>query len=65
MGRFCNSRSNFAQGTANYYTIELPSGDKLDNVAWYYAEPSESDAAGIKGYVSFYDTKVNLLVDST
>ncbi|KZT73609.1 DUF427-domain-containing protein [Daedalea quercina L-15889] len=51
------------KGIANYYTVELPGGEKIDNVVWYYGEPSESDAVGIKGYVSFYDTKVTLHVD--
>ncbi|EPS95919.1 hypothetical protein FOMPIDRAFT_92302 [Fomitopsis schrenkii] len=52
------------KGDANYYTIELPTGKKLDNAVWYYADPTESDAAGIKGYVSFYDTKVKHHVDA-
>ncbi|KAH9930017.1 uncharacterized protein B0H18DRAFT_994815 [Fomitopsis serialis] len=51
------------KGNANYYTVQLPSGDKFDNIVWWYGEPSTSDAAGIKGYVSFYDTKVDLYLD--
>ena len=58
------SRPPHCQGDANYYTIELPTGKKLDNAVWYYADPTQSDAAGIKGYVSFYDTKVRLHIDA-
>jgi uncharacterized protein (DUF427 family) len=40
------------KGRASYYTVKV--GDtKLDDVAWYYPDPSEA-AAEIRNHVAFY-----------
>jgi len=45
------------KGTAAYYTITVD-GSSVDNVAWFYPNPSPAFAA-IKGYVAFYPGKVD------
>ncbi|TFY67695.1 hypothetical protein EVJ58_g1453 [Rhodofomes roseus] len=51
------------KGIANYYTLELSSGEKIDNMMWCYEEPISEEATGIKGLFSFYDSKANLYLD--
>ncbi|KAK9770241.1 hypothetical protein AB5N19_10979 [Seiridium cardinale] len=49
------------KGDASYYTIKV--GDKsLDNAAWYYPDTKEK-ANHIKGYVAFYQTKVDITTE--
>ena len=49
------------KGNASYYTIEV--GDqRLENIAWYYPEPSEA-ASQIKDHVAFYTTGVEITSD--
>jgi uncharacterized protein (DUF427 family) len=50
------------QGVASYYDIELPSGPKLEGLVWWYRNPS-TECADIKGYVAFYDEKVDVFLD--
>jgi len=52
------------KGIANYYTVELPGGEKIDNMMWCYEAPISDEATGIKGLVSFYDTKADLYLDA-
>ena len=40
------------KGTASYYTVEVD-GEKNEDAAWTYAEPS-SKAASIKGRIAFW-----------
>jgi len=40
------------KGTASYYDV-IVGGDKNENAAWFYPEPSEL-ASKIKGYVAFW-----------
>ncbi|KAI0303717.1 hypothetical protein B0F90DRAFT_1809436 [Multifurca ochricompacta] len=48
-------------GIANYYDVNLPSGKKKGLVWWYRAPFPES--VEIKGYIAFYDEKVDVFVD--
>lgn len=49
------------KGTAEYY--DLTFGDRVhENLAWWYRHPTH-EAAGIAGYVCFYDEKVDVVVD--
>jgi uncharacterized protein (DUF427 family) len=50
------------KGTANYYDVNLPSGKKKNDLAWWYrtAYPESTD---IKGFIAFYDEKVDVFVD--
>lgn len=46
------------KGLANYYHIVVD-GEKNENAAWYYPEPSEA-AKEIKNYVAFWkDVKIS------
>ncbi|KAI0319214.1 DUF427-domain-containing protein [Amylostereum chailletii] len=49
------------KGTASYYDIDLPSGLK-DGLVWWYKTPT-LESAEIKGFVAFYDEKVDVWVD--
>ncbi|EGN98043.1 hypothetical protein SERLA73DRAFT_138296 [Serpula lacrymans var. lacrymans S7.3] len=55
-----SSTSTFCpwKGTASYYSYES-AGDKVDDIAWYYAQPKEK-AAQIKDHVAFYKSKVEI-----
>jgi len=50
------------KGTANYYDVNLPSGKKVNDIAWWYrtAYPESTD---IKGFIAFFDEKVDVFVD--
>jgi uncharacterized protein (DUF427 family) len=50
------------QGIANYYNVHLPSGKTLNDIIWWYRTP-QLECAEIKGYVAFYDEKVDMWVD--
>jgi len=47
------------KGTASYYSLNLPDGKVIPDVAWYYPVPKEA-ASNIKDYVAFYKNKVNI-----
>lgn len=50
------------KGEASYYTLTL-NGKTIQNIAWFYAEPSPSYTA-IEGHLAFYPSKVDVaLVD--
>jgi len=49
------------KGDASYYTIEVD-GKELKDAAWFYPEPLEK-AKGIKDYVAFYKTKVDITTE--
>lgn len=44
------------KGEAHYYDVEV-NGDREENAAWYYPDPSDA-AAEIKDHVAFYTSKV-------
>ncbi|TFY78479.1 hypothetical protein EWM64_g5538 [Hericium alpestre] len=50
------------KGVANYYNVNMPSGKKHENIVWWYRSPLP-DCVDIKGYVAFYDEKVDVWVD--
>ncbi|KAJ8503533.1 hypothetical protein ONZ45_g10782 [Pleurotus djamor] len=50
------------KGTANYYHVQTPGNDTAENIVWWYQVPLP-EVSLIKGYVSFYDEKVDVWVD--
>jgi len=50
------------KGVANYYSVELSTGEVFDNLVWWYRVPL-AECADIKGYVAFYDEKVDTYFD--
>ncbi len=48
------------KGTANYFTLVAPSGERGENVVWFYEDPYEAVAA-IKDHVAFYPNKVDAI----
>ncbi|KAI0368682.1 DUF427-domain-containing protein [Pilatotrama ljubarskyi] len=49
-------------GIANYYNVQLPSGEVVQDIVWWYRTP-QLECAEIKGCVAFYDEKVDVFVD--
>jgi uncharacterized protein (DUF427 family) len=49
------------KGIASYYSVEA-SGEKVDDLVWYYPEPIP-EAAKIEGLLAFYNEKVDIEVD--
>jgi uncharacterized protein (DUF427 family) len=49
------------KGVASYYSVEV-GGRHVEDLVWYYPEPI-SEAAKIKGRLSFFNEKVDLEVD--
>jgi len=49
------------KGTANYYSVSLEDNTH-DNIVWWYKNPVH-ESAQIAGYVSFYNEKVDIVVD--
>jgi uncharacterized protein (DUF427 family) len=49
------------KGVASYYSVEA-GGRHVEDLVWYYPEPI-SEAAKIKGHLSFFNEKVDLEVD--
>lgn len=47
---------------ANYYDVNLPSGKKQNDIAWWY-RTAFPEATDIKGLIAFYDEKVDVFVD--
>lgn len=41
------------KGVANYYTIEV-NGKKVENVAWYYPNPTEPEFSSLKNHIAIY-----------
>ncbi|TFK60985.1 DUF427-domain-containing protein [Pluteus cervinus] len=50
------------KGFAQYYHVQVSPGKKVDNIVWWYDAPN-LECAGIRGYVAFYDEKVDVWVD--
>ncbi|EIW57440.1 DUF427-domain-containing protein [Trametes versicolor FP-101664 SS1] len=50
------------KGTANYYNVQLPSGELVQDVVWWYRSP-QPECGEIKGCAAFYDEKVDVYVD--
>jgi len=50
------------KGTASYYDVVLPSGEKFKDIIWWYPT-TILETAPIQGYVAFYDEKVDVFVD--
>ncbi|KLO08909.1 DUF427-domain-containing protein [Schizopora paradoxa] len=50
------------KGVASYYSIRLPDGTLKENHVWWYRTP-QAECIEIKGYLSFYDEKVDVWVD--
>ncbi|PPQ98157.1 hypothetical protein CVT26_003203 [Gymnopilus dilepis] len=50
------------KGNASYYNIVLSSGETFDNIVWWYPTTT-LESAPIRGYVAFYDEKVDMWVD--
>jgi uncharacterized protein (DUF427 family) len=60
---FFFSRFSFeSQGTAHYYDVILPSGEKFKDIIWWYPT-TILESAPIRGFVAFYDEKVDVWVD--
>jgi uncharacterized protein (DUF427 family) len=49
------------KGKASYWSFTLD-GHTVEDLVWSYEDPLE-DAAGLKGYLAFYDDKVEVLLD--
>ena len=47
---------------ANYYSVVLPSGERRENIVWWYRTP-QLECAEIRGFAAFYDEKVDVWVD--
>ncbi|KAI5115830.1 hypothetical protein M0805_009640 [Coniferiporia weirii] len=51
------------KGVASYYSVRLPNGGNLhENIVWWYRNPI-MECIDIKGYLAFYDEKVDVWVD--
>jgi len=50
------------KGDAHYYDVVLPSGEKFKDIIWWYPN-TNLDCAPIRGFVAFYDEKVDVWVD--
>ncbi|KAK2460245.1 hypothetical protein APHAL10511_007634 [Amanita phalloides] len=50
------------KGEANYYHVKLPAQEKAENVVWWY-KTALPECASIKGYLAFYDEKVDVWID--
>ncbi|KZT73617.1 DUF427-domain-containing protein [Daedalea quercina L-15889] len=50
------------KGVANYYSVQLSTGETFDNIIWWY-RVSLPECGDIKGYVAFYDEKVDTYFD--
>ncbi|EMD31338.1 hypothetical protein CERSUDRAFT_109509 [Gelatoporia subvermispora B] len=50
------------KGVANYYSVKLPDDSLVQDIVWWYRTP-QLECAEIRGYVAFYDEKVDVWVD--
>jgi uncharacterized protein (DUF427 family) len=50
------------KGQASYYSVELPNGETVKDVVWYYPEPWH-DAASVKDLLCFFNERVDLEID--
>ncbi|XP_006459043.1 hypothetical protein AGABI2DRAFT_217931 [Agaricus bisporus var. bisporus H97] len=49
------------KGEAHYYNVNIQ-GEEFENIVWSYGSPN-LECAAIRGYVAFYDEKVDVWVD--
>ncbi len=50
------------KGRASYYSVELPGGELIKDLVWYYPEPFH-DGAPVKDLLCFLNERVELAVD--
>jgi len=50
------------KGEAHYYHVALPNGEVVENVIWWYPNTT-LESSPIRGYVCFFDEKVDVWVD--
>jgi len=50
------------QGEAEYYHVRTGQGQRQEDIVWWYRNPTP-ECAAIRGYVAFYDEKVDVWVD--
>jgi len=50
------------KGHASYYSVELPNGETLPDLVWYYPEPLH-DGMRVKDMLCFFNERVDLEVD--
>ncbi|KAF8239641.1 DUF427-domain-containing protein [Tricholoma matsutake] len=50
------------KGEAEYYNVRTGPNELQENIVWWYRNPM-SECAVIRGYVAFYDEKVDVWVD--
>jgi len=50
------------QGQASYYHVLLSSGDRFENIVWWYPNTTV-ECTPIRGFVAFFDEKVDVWVD--
>ncbi|KJA19748.1 hypothetical protein HYPSUDRAFT_44029 [Hypholoma sublateritium FD-334 SS-4] len=50
------------KGVANYYNVVLSSGEIFQDVVWWYPTTT-TEASAIRGFVAFFDEKVDVWVD--
>jgi uncharacterized protein (DUF427 family) len=50
------------KGQANYYSVELPSGEVVKDLVWYYREPFH-DGLEVKDLLCFLNERVDLEID--
>ena len=58
--RVSRSRGSYCEfkGTASYWSLDLPGGGSVEDVAWSYGKPTASYAA-LKDYLAFYASRVD------
>ena len=62
MGTAEGSDSRPFQGEARYWHVQLLNGEIIKDIAWSYRYPT-LESSSIRGYVCFYDEKVDMWVD--
>ncbi|KAI9057264.1 DUF427-domain-containing protein [Trametes sanguinea] len=50
------------KGVASYYNVQLPSGELVEDIVWWYRTP-QLECAEIKGCAAFYNEKVDIYID--
>jgi uncharacterized protein (DUF427 family) len=55
-------RLRLHQGLASYYNVVLSSGETFQDIVWWYPNTT-AEATAIKGFVAFFDEKVDVWLD--
>ncbi|RDX57388.1 DUF427-domain-containing protein [Lentinus brumalis] len=50
------------KGIASYYNVNLPTGEVVEDIVWWYRTP-QLECAEIKGCAAFYNEKVDIYID--